>query len=247
MQACISIMTDEACMLFKSLIPEFTDLFSSRIVIDRSKCRIVIRRYDCNLEPQISCRVTITKVRTWCICKKAFTRLRVPAWSLSIPVHYAPSSSDMVYRFIRNTDVSIIKRSQSTTKPRSIIDELSASLAWMFFSSSCILIWVFLFHSFFLWHGYDVFLFLFSSSLCSQALRFDSTDAVDKTKKSQKKSRKMKIEQKRWGQAGYCIDGETSQTLHGSQVKRRMFRRGLHDDESWMMTRGRHTIRDNGD
>jgi hypothetical protein len=138
---------------------------------------------------------------------------------------------------MRNTDVSIIKRSQSTTKPRSIIDELSASLAWMFFSSLCILIWVLLFHSFFLWHGYDVFLFPFSSSLCSQALRFDSTDAIDKTKKA-KKSRKKKIKQKRLGQTGYCIDGETDQTLHGSQVKRRMFRRGLHDDESWMMTRG---------
>jgi hypothetical protein len=56
--------------------------------------------------------------------------------------------------------------------------------------------------------------------------------------KKPKKSRKKKIEQKRLGQTGYCIDGETDQTVHGCQVKRRMFRRGLHDDESWMMIRG---------
>jgi hypothetical protein len=97
-------------------------------------------------------------------------------------------------------------------------------------------------HSFFFQSFYGMammFLSFFFSLSASPPFSIAQTLSTNQKKaKKKKKEFKNKIDKKKdQGERAYCMDGETNHTLHGGQVKRRMFRRGLRDDESWVMTR----------
>lgn len=96
---------------------------------------------------------------------------------------------------LRSIDTSISECFLSTTKPRLIIGDLSASLTLC--SSSCILIWISFLLSFFLWHGYDVSFFLFFFSL-SASPPFSIAQTLSTNPKSKKK-RKKKSEKENSG------------------------------------------------